>query len=94
MKKKEVIGDEINFVEIKLNTTRANEHTLRSVNSLYKLDDMLFDVIPKLFFCYKVTKDDIFIVVPKEFKDRVRRVIIGVLFIDLIGYRNLLEGYI
>jgi len=84
----------LNSVEIKLNTTTVGKNTLHTVNSLDKLDEILIGTVPKMFYRYRIAKDGIYISVPKEFEDRIRKLVTKTLFIDLIGFRSMTREYL
>lgn len=84
----------MNFVEIKLNITKGDKDTRHTVNSLDKLDDVLSDIVPKMFYYFKTTEEGIFVAVQEEFGDRIREVLSKTLFIDLIGFKNMSMEYL
>jgi len=77
-------------MKIKINTVKGNKDICYVVNSLDKLDNVLSETIPKMFYYYKTIKEDIFIVVPEEFRDRIKEILNKTLLIDL-GYSDNIE---
>ena len=69
----------MNFVEIKINKWNVSHLLLDSlyvVSNIEKLDDVLSGIIPKIFYHYKIVDtENTFIVVPKEFENKVQEIV-------------------
>ena len=68
--------------KVKMNTWDWDWNRLHSLNKegqvkifkdLSEVDNMISNIVPKMFFHYEFKGEEIFIVVPKEFEDNVKR---------------------